>query len=370
MTGRPLRIGIDAHAIGERKTGNERFIANLIPALRRLCDHEMVLYFTDAEAAAAWPPAVRTEARVLRPGHRLVRIPLTLPYRAARDRLDVLLVQYTGPPVIRCPVVTVVHDVGFARLPQFYTRAERIWMKRTIPLTMLRAAGVITVSEFSKEEIVGLYAVPRARVTVAHNGVAPAFSDGSRRAPSIDPPFFLSVGNLQPRKNLPTLVRGYRSFLERRPEAPERLVVVGQPWFEAETLHRETVDLRASGRLLFTGYVADEDLVGLLQGATAFAYPSVYEGFGLPPIEAMAAGAPTLVSDIPVMREVLGDSALRLPPSDSDAWAGALDRVSSDAGLRARLTEAGRARAARYTWEACARQVLSVLEGAAATGRR
>ena len=346
VTARPLRIGIDAHAIGERKTGNERFVANLIPALREICDHELILYFTNPEAARAWAGRDGAVVRLLRPGHPVVRIPLILPYRAARDGVDVLLVQYTAPPVTSCPVVTVVHDVAYARFPQYYSRSDRLWMRRTIPFTMRRAAGVITVSEFSKREIVRVHGIDPAKVTVAHNGVDPVFLDASPRLSPIEPPFFLAVGNLQPRKNLATLVRAYRRLVERKPDLPERLVIAGQEWYDAETLHRETSDLRASGRLLFTGYAADEAVVGLLQRATAFAYPSVYEGFGLPPVEAMAVGAPTLVSDIPVMREVVGDGALRLPARDEEAWTQALLRVATDDRLRSDLTRRGRERAA------------------------
>ena len=117
--------------------------------------------------------------------------------------------------------------------------------------------------------------------------------------------------------------------------------------------------------MIFTGYVADDELVGLLQRATAFAYPSVYEGFGLPPVEAMAAGVATLVSDIAVTREVIGEGALLLPPTDVEAWADALLRVAADPALRAGLIERGRARAARYTWADAARRILPALEAAA-----
>jgi glycosyltransferase involved in cell wall biosynthesis len=360
-----LRIGIDAHAIGERKTGNERFMANLVPALRALCDHELVLYFTRPEAAAPWRGLPRTSVRLLRPSHPLARIPFTLPYRAARDRLDVLFVQYTTPPVLGCPVVTVVHDVAFGLFPHFFAPSERRWMRRTIPPSMRRASGVVTVSEFSKREIARVYGIPPQRITVAHDGVDPVFTDPSPRTSPVEPPFFLTVGNLQPRKNLATLIRAFRQLIREHPEVPERLAVVGQEWFEAGAIQREAEDLRVEGRVVFTGYVSDHELVGLMRGATAFAYPSVYEGFGLPPVEAMAAGTPTLVADIPVTREVIGDAGLRLPPVDPMAWAEGLRQVATDAPLRARLAAAGPERAARFTWEGCARAVLGALEGAA-----
>ncbi len=359
-----LRIGIDAHAIGERQTGNERFIVNLIPALRNACDHELVLYFTEARARDEWQAMPGTQVRLLRPAHPAVRIPLVLPWRAARDDLDVLLVQYSGPPVTSRPLVTVVHDVAFQLFPHFFTPAQRIWMRRTIPFTLRRAAGVVSVSNFTKDEIVRVFGVPPERITVAHNGVDPIFADPTVRASPLEPPFFLSVGNLQPRKNLPTLIGAFARALELRPDLPERLVIVGKEVQDVEAIHRQAEELRRRGRVIFTGYLKDEQLVGLIQRATAFAYPSVYEGFGLPPVEAMAAGIPALVSDIPVMREIVGDAALRLPPTDDEAWAQALIEVTSDEALRSTMIERGRARVALYTWERCARQVLSALEAA------
>jgi glycosyltransferase involved in cell wall biosynthesis len=362
-----LRIGIDAHAIGERRTGNERFMANLVPALLEMPEHDFVLYFTQATAAASWS-SDRSTTRILRPSHPVARIPFVLPWHAWRDRLDVLLVQYTGPPVRSCPVVTVVHDVAFALYPKFYAPLERLWMRRTIPWTMRTAAEVVTVSEFSRQEILRLYPIDPSKVSVAIEAVDPIFLDLTPRSSPVDPPFFLAIGNLQPRKNLVTLIRAYRRLLAERPEVPERLVIVGQEWFGAGELYRETESLEP-GRIVFTGYVPDQDLVGLLQRATAFCYPSIYEGFGLPPLEAMAAGAPTMVSDIPVMREIAGDGALRFPATDTAAWAEGLARVAFDPMVRADLTRRGRKHAGGFSWNRCARSVLDALERAA-TGPR
>jgi glycosyltransferase involved in cell wall biosynthesis len=372
LSGRRLRLGIDAHAIGERRTGNERFIANVVRELRGLCEHELVLYFTRPESAAAWPSSPGTEVRLLRPANPVLRIPVVLPVRAFRDRLDALLVQYTGPPFVSCPVVTVVHDVAFALFPQYFSLSDRLWMGRTIPATMRRAASVVTVSEFSRDEIRRVYGLRPGRVVVAPNGVDPVFlARPDRPGPRRDP-FFLAVGNLQPRKNVATLIRAYRRLLEWHPEVPERLVVVGQEWLaeEAAALRLEAADLTANGRVVFAGYVQDTQLVDLMREATAFAYPSLYEGFGLPPLEAMAAGTPALVSDIPVMREVVGDAAVRLPATDVEAWAKGLLRVATDGALREDLARRGPQRAARFTWQASARVVLAELERAAALGRR
>jgi glycosyltransferase involved in cell wall biosynthesis len=365
---RRLRLGIDAHAIGERQTGNERFITNVTRALGTVCDHELILFVGTAAAADGFRGMERVQVRVMRPDNPAARLLWWFPTVARRDRLDALLVQYVGPPFVACPVVTVVHDVAFAVYPEFYSRAERMWMPRAIPATMRRAAGVVTVSRFSRDEIRRLYGISEDRVTVAYNGVDPVFlgnGDGAPVAPRVEPPYFLAVGNLQPRKNLVTLIRAYRTLVARHPNTAERLVVVGQEFYAADAVLAEAADLTRAGRIVFTGYVPDADLVALLRSATAFAYPSVYEGFGLPAVEAMAMGVPTLVSDVPVMREVTGDAAVRLPPTDPKAWADALGSVASDGDRRTDLANRGRRRAADFTWESAARQVLAALEAAA-----
>ncbi len=363
-----LRIGIEAHVVGKRPSGNGRVVANLIRALLKVSNHTVVAYFTDPDVAASWRAEglARLTVRVVRPSTPAVRIPVALPLWAARDRVDVFLAHDNCPPVAPCPVVTLVHDVAFARYPQYFTLLERLWMPRTIPASMRRSGAVVTVSEFTRSEIIDLYGISPEKIVVAHNGVGPEFAEPSGREPPVPPPFFVAVGNLQPRKNLSTLVRAFRRVLDRHPDLPERLVIVGQPAYGASDLLREVADLQRLSRLEIAGYLPDDQMVALLQGCTAFAYPSVYEGFGLPPLEAMAAGAPALVADIPVMREVVADAAMRLPATDPAAWEAALWRVASDEGWRTRLAQAGRARAARFTWEASAERVAAVLERAAA----
>jgi glycosyltransferase involved in cell wall biosynthesis len=353
--------------VGRRQTGNERVMANLMAAIRSVCHHELVLYFTDPSTATSWRSRgyPGTTVRLVRPAHPLVRIPLALPYRAARDRLDVLLSHVNRPPLAPCPVVTLVHDVAFARFPGYFSTYERLYMNRTIPASIRRSDAVVAVSAFTRDEILSLFGVAPGKVSVARNGVDAVFLDPTPRPTPVEPPFFLAIGNLEPRKNLVTLLRAFRLVARDRPDVLERLVIVGQERLRVEEVYREAEDDRRQGRIVFTGYVSDRDLVGLLQGATAFAYPSVYEGFGLPPLEAMAAGTPVLAADIPVMREVAGSAARLLPPTDERVWARALAELAGDSGRRAAMVAAGRTHAAGFTWEASARAVLQVLERAA-----
>lgn len=360
---RPLRIGVDAHVVGRPTTGNERVMINLIPALREVSEHELFLYFDREEVAAEWRARAypSTAVRCFRSHNPLVRLGWSLPVAARRDEIDVLLGVYNRSPFAPCPTVTIVHDVSFARFPDHFSRGERAYMKRTIPASMRRSAAVVTVSEFSRDEITALYGIPAELVTVAHDGVDGVFRADELPLPPVDPPYFLSVGSLQPRKNLPTLIRAYSRLLELHPGVAERLVITGRD-MNAGPIYGEAERLRRDGRIVFTGHVDDSELAALYRGATALAYPSIYEGFGLPPIEAMASGTPVVVADIPVTAEVAGEAAMRVPATDSEAWADALWRLCSDEGLRSRLAEAGRVRSRLFTWQGAARSVLAAIE--------
>ena len=363
----PLRIGIEAHVVNRRPSGNGRVIENLVRALGSICDHELFVYVTDPDVASTWSreaPAGTVIRRVRGGAQPFVRIPLALPALAATDHLDVLMAHDVRPPIAPCPVVTLVHDVAFERHPEFFSPYERAWMTRGFRFSCRHSAGVIAVSNFTRDEIVSLYGVPHERITVAPNGVEAVFADPTPRRSPLEPPFFLAVGTLQPRKNLITLIRAYRALRARRPELPERLVIAGAPGYRSDAIQDGAADLRRDGSIVFTGYVGGDDLLGLIQNATAFAYPSVYEGFGLPPLEAMAAGTPALASDIPVTREVLGDAAQLLPPHDEGAWSVALERLADQPELRRGLSTKGRERAAGFTWERSAERALEALERA------
>jgi len=361
----PLRIGIDAHVVGERKTGNERYIINIVRALRRICRHDLVVYVGRPEAARLLPSGPDTAVEVLHSNNPVSRLLVELPLRACRDKLDVMLVQYTGPLWSPCPVVTVVHDVSFARQAELFSRLQLMLLRWSIPHTMRRAAAVLTVSNFSREEIAAVYGLGGELVVVAHDGVDPIFLADAAGDPPFQVPYVLSVGNLQPRKNLVTLVRAFAALLEAEPGTEHRLVIAGQGRFAAGELYREADALRRTGRVIFTGYVDDDRLVQLVHNATIFVHPSTYEGFGLPVLEAMASGVPVLASDIPVMREVAGEAAVLVAPNDVNAWRDALRRLLGDRSLRLQLAERGRRRSGDFTWDACATAVLRTLERAA-----
>lgn len=345
--------------LGKRKTGNERWVRNVLVQLRTLTDHDLIAFVADDTTDL--PPGV--ERRVIRPAWPFARQLWSL-RRAVRAALvDVLLVQYVAPAHLPCPVVTVVHDVSFVEHPRWFSPLERIWMQRLIPRTMRAAAFVVTVSEFSRDEIARLTETDPSRIVVAPDGVDPVFREPAR--PPEAEPYFLAVGNITPRKDLPIAIEAHARARGNRPDFPV-LLVAGQDTYGASATHAAA---KRTGAVRFLGYVDDGALAGLTGHALALLSPSRYEGFGLPALEAMAAGAPVIASDIPVMREVTGEAALLIPVGDAAAWADAILKIHDDVDLRQRMIAAGRARAARFTWERCAEMVLRALEEAAADPR-
>ncbi|HEX8161866.1 MAG TPA: glycosyltransferase family 1 protein [Pyrinomonadaceae bacterium] len=370
-----MHIGIDAHAVGTRLAGNETYITNLVEALADVdTSNRYTLYVTKPAAverfAGRWPNfAVR---RTL-PHSPVVRIPVTLSAELRRRPVDVLHVQFTAPPLAPCPVVVTIHDLAFEHLPATFKRRSWMQLRLTVRRTARRAAQIITVSEYSKRDIVETYRVEPGRVTVTHEAAAARFRPVSderelrrvRQLYGIEGDYILAVGSVQPRKNLARLVRAY-SDLRRRPGQAKlpRLVVVGKlAWLYEETL-RAVEECGVREDVTLTGYVPEGDLPALYSGALCFAYPSFFEGFGLPPLEAMRCGTPVVVGDRTSLPEVVGDAGLLVDPFDTAAMTAALARVVDDGELRRLMRARGLARAARFDWRETARRTLEVYQRA------
>lgn len=374
-----MHIGIDAHAVGTGLAGNETYITNLVEALAELdTSNSYTLYVTKPAAverfAGRWSNfAVR---RTL-PHTPLVRVPVTLSAELRRRPVDVLHVQFTAPPFAPCPVVATIHDLSFEHLPDTFKRRSRAQLRLTVRRTARRAAQLITISEHSKRDIVETYGVAPGRVTVTHLAASSHFRPVEderelrrvRQLYGIEGDYILAVGSVQPRKNLARLVRAYSDLRRQRAQAKlPRLVVVGKlAWLYEETL-RAVEECGVREDVTFTGYAPEGDLPALYSGAICFAYPSFFEGFGLPPLEAMRCGTPVLVGDRTSLPEVVGDAGLLVDPFDTAAISAALARIIDDDALRQTLRARGLTRAARFDWRETARKTLEVYQRA--TGGR
>jgi len=366
-----MHIGIDAHAIGAQQGGNETYIKHLIAALAELDgENRYTLYFANSRAAREWSGRYQNFAvRALPPPTPIVRVPVALAFELRRRPVDVLHVQYTAPPFCHAPVVATIHDLAFEHLPETFTRRGQAQLRLTVRRTARRASRIATVSEFSRQDIIRTYRLAPEKVVVTYNGIAPHFTtrpgaageaEEVRRRYGIRREYLLAVGSLQPRKNLIRLLRAYGRLRQTHEGFRPQLVIVGRRlWLWREIL-QEISRQPWSRDVITTDYVADEELPALYRGAAAFVYPSLYEGFGLPPLEAMACGTPVVTSNTSSLPEVVGEAALQVDPYDEGALARAILDLLNDQALRARLAAAGPAQARKFTWRAAAAKTLGL----------
>jgi glycosyltransferase involved in cell wall biosynthesis len=285
---------------------------------------------------------------------------------AKRDRLDVLHVQYTVPYWVPCPVVTAIHDVSFAAHPEFFRRKDSALLNRFIPGSIKRAAAIVVPTLWTKGEIERFYPVARGKIEVTPYAgppvvPAPDGEESARRVRSafgIDGPFFLGMGPVHPRKNFERVLLAFAQSRHRL--SGVRLVIAGPLGWRGEELIARARELDLGDSFIMTGEVADEDIPVLYQAALATCYLSLYEGFGLPVLEAMAYHCPVIASNATSIPEVAGEAALLVDPHEVDAIGGAMVRVASDERLRADLVKKGIERAKSFSWEETARRTLAV----------
>src|SRR5947209_16081566 len=366
-----LHIAIDAHSVGAQLGGNESYATNLIEALAEIDKtNSYTLYVTKQTAvdrfANRWP---NFKVKRTLPHTPLVRIPLTLSKELRRHPVDVLHVQYTAPPFAPCPVVTTIHDLAFEHLPQTFNRRSWMQLRLTVRRTARRAAHVIAPSEFTRRDLIETYRLDPARVSAIPLAAAEHFRpveealeiERVRRLYGIRGEYVLAVGSIQPRKNLARLVRAYSGLRRERGRSnlPQLVLVGKRAWLYGETL-RAVEEEGLGDSVVLTGYVSEGDLPALYTGALCFAYPSYFEGFGLPPLEAMSCGAPVLTGNLTSLPEVVGDAGLAADPFDTGALARALARLIDDDALRAELRARGLKRARSFDWRNTARMTLQV----------
>ncbi|MCC7103522.1 MAG: glycosyltransferase family 4 protein [Chloroflexi bacterium] len=372
-----MRITIDFTCAVNQSAGIGRFVRSLVFALSEL-DHEndyQLLYAAPNEGATPrFPEADNFGRRQMRFSQR------TLDILWHRLRLPISTDLFSGcsdifhspdfvlPPVRGARSLLTVHDLAFLLFPDCADASLRAYLEQVVPRSVARADFIAADSENTRNDLICLLGARPERVAVVPGGVDPFFhpvEDEARLAAARrqlgldDRPFILFVGVLEPRKNLTTLFDAYRQLRDRC-KIPHRLVVVGKRgWLVEDILsHAEQSPYRDD--IVFSGFVPDADLPALYSTATVFAFPSLYEGFGLPPLEAMACGTPVVVSRTSSLPEVVGDAGLQVDPENVDELAAALELAVLDDKLRVEMRRKGLARAATFTWPAAARQLLNV----------
>jgi len=368
-----MRFAVDAHAIGRHLTGNEVYVRSLLNAFAsRQRDCEIIAYISGTTPAGSVPQGIRTRRVALNP---FVRLGYDLSWKVRQDQPDLLHVQYTAPVACPVPVVATVHDVSYLEHPEYFP-ASRAWQLRmTVGRTVRTAARILTGTETARASILKVYGdLAEDKVVVVPYAAASEFRPVAREAAvraveerhQLGGPFILSVGDIQPRKNHIGLIRAFARLVKAHPQLKHDLVLVGKPTWFAAKVEEAARESGVADRIRFLGFVDDNELLQIYNACDVFVFPSFYEGFGLPALEAMACGRAVVCSDASALPEVVDGAAILFDPYSVDEMTRAIADVLLENELRARLERLGLQRAAHFSWQKTAEQTLEVFQSVVA----
>lgn len=380
-------VVINAHLLsgqaGYRQAGIHRYIDCLLKHLDQLDQDEpdmrySVLLGRDGPPPDLPLPGLRSRWPTGRAPIRVMWEQAVQPVALRRIGADLLHAPaFVGPIVAPCPIVITIHDLSFIRFPRLFRPANRLYLTWMTRLSARRARRLIAVSAHAAAESVKLLGVPTEKIDVVYHGVDPMFrplpaSDiaAFRRRQALPARFILFVGTLEPRKNLTRLVEAFARIRRAGVHTDVHLILAGGKGWLYDELFARVEALGLADRVTFPGYVAADALPLWYNAASIVAYPSIYEGFGLPVLEALACGAPTLTSNLSSLPEAAGDAAVLVDPYDVNALAEGLDRLLNDQALRRDLQERGPIHASRFRWARTARETANVYRRALADDER
>jgi glycosyltransferase involved in cell wall biosynthesis len=366
-----VRIAFNAQLLSYgqwyRSAGISRYIDRTLVGLARFLPSDSMIAFVGPDVlvdapALRWLRLIQTHLPTYRPLARIVWEQTVLPVALRRLGIDLLHAPaYVAPLVLPCPSVVTFHDLSFYLLPDAFNRQNRIYLRTLSRLTAKRARRVIAVSEATRQDLVHLLDVDPTRIDVVYNGVDERFRPEAnserlarfRRERGLPEQFILYLGTLEPRKNIPTLLRAYAAARQRGLTAP--LVLAGGRGWRDQTIEPLIEELGMTGAVRLVGFVPMDEQVLWYNAATLFAFPSRYEGFGFPVLEAMACGTPVVASNRSALPEVVGDAGVLVDPDEPEALAEVLVSVVHDDAWREDLARRGRQRAEQFTWDEAAR---------------
>lgn len=364
-----MLIGIDAsRAAYPQRTGTENYSFHLIRHLLAIGhNHSFRLYFSIEPPADLLPRGDNWENRVI-PFPRLWTH-LRLSWEMIRHPPSFLFVPAHILPLLHPPrSVVAIHDIGYLYYPRAHRPLDRLYLDLSTRFNAQAASHILVLSSSTKKDLVVHYRIDPTKITVTYPGVDDTIrtlTDGRtlhrvREKYRLPDGYILYLGTIQPRKNLVLLLDAYRKLLVRGKTIP--LVLAGKRGWLADGTLQKIEEWGLTDKVILPGYIAPEDLGAVLKGARVFVFPSLYEGFGFPVLEAMAVGVPVVAANASSLPEVAGDAALLVDPHDAEAWAEAMAHVLHDEDLREELVAKGRARAAAFSWEKCSRETLAILE--------
>jgi len=369
--GTSLRIGVNAlYLIPGEVGGTEIYLRSLLEALALVDARNEYFVFASREMDSDFVPAsprfhlIRTGISARNRPARILYEQTVLPRLIRKHGVEVLLNPgFTAPALSAVPSVTVFHDLQHKRHPEFFRWFDLPFWNLFLWTSAKRSRSLIAVSQATASDLEQYYPGSQAKTDVVPHGVDPEFFRiGKRRRASAAPPYLLTVSTLHPHKNLERLLEAFREFRKSRPEFS--LVVAGLRGHASDSLERLRRDLGLEDSVRFTGWIPRAELYQLFEGADAFIAPSRFEGFGMPILEALAAGIPLACSSIAPFDALVGDAALRFSPDSTEALTAAMEQVTSDSAFRQRARVAGPDQAHGFDWEHTARLTLGVIQKA------
>ncbi len=380
-----MHIGLNAHLLSladtYRNAGINRYIYNLLLNLPLVDGDNRYTVFLGERRFSAHPRLTLRTSRLptMRPPVRIFWEQVLQPLALKMEKIDLLhALAFVTPLTSTCPAVVTVYDLSFLLYPDRFQSFKRLYLSLFTRLSVKRAKGIIAISESTGRDVVRLFKVPAHKIEIAYPGVdesyrplPPAEIESFRQRRGLPRRIILFVGTLEPRKNVVHLLEVYERLLRQTWQAEDRgpkLVIVGaKGWFYKQIFARvEALNLK--DHVILPGYVPNEELPLWYNVADVFVYSSLYEGFGLPPLEAMACGTPVIVADTSSLPEVVGQAGLIVPPQDVEAWVEAIRKVLDDEALRQTMRHQGLSQAARFSWTKMARQTVGAYRRAVGQG--
>lgn len=378
-TKRPV-VGIDVTSALSQRAGIGRYTRELVSALIRFDKaSEFVLFSArqpswdslssriPKDAHVRYTQSFLTERWLYRIWYRL-RIPI--PVQSFTGDIDLFYSpDFVLPPVRDgVPTILTVHDLSFIHYPETFTSSLRNYLNQVVPRSVRRATHVLADSQSTKDDLHSIWQIEEEKISVLYSGVDGSFrppSDKSKRSDVreryglSDEPYIFSVSTIQPRKNYQMLIRAFKGVVD---DFPHRLVIAGEKGWLYEETFNEVTRQGLEEKVTFLGFVEDEDLPALYSEATLFVFPSLYEGFGFPILEAMACGVPVLVSSASCLPEIAGEAAVVLPPQHEEAWTATIRDLLDDPNRRAQIVASGFLRVRQFGWKSAAEQLSELLQ--------
>jgi len=356
-----MKVAIDIQTTLGQPTGFGFYVSNLIKALERFssgCTFELIR--PDSEKDFSTP-------------QRFYWDQFVYPQKATKAKVDLLHQPcFSAPLFFRGPVVITIHDIISLLFPENIPFASRMFYSKWMPFTYSKAQRIITISDSTRDDIIRVLKIPKEKIEVIPQAVdekfeRPAKIDEVSRAKSkygLPKDYILHVGTLEPRKNLKFLIEVFNQAIKSEKNANLNLVITGKKGWYYEGLFERVRELGLQKRVIFTGYVDEQDKPAIYKGARIFAFPSVYEGFGLPPLEAMASGVPVVSSNTSSMPEVVGEAGILLSPNDLERWCRAITKLNIEDSTRRRCIELNKEQVKKFAWQKTAEKTIEVYQKA------